>query len=51
MILFSPFDTLPEGQSKTPIRKGSEFFWWSIFNENRTLNEITCGDEILTPFG
>jgi hypothetical protein len=26
-------------------------FWWSLLNESRTLNEITCGDEILTPFG
>ena len=36
---------------KNLIRTGWGFFWWSIFNESRTTNEITYGDEILVSLG
>jgi len=36
---------------KNPKANAFGFFWWSLLYESRTLNEITCGDEILTPFG
>jgi len=26
-------------------------FWWRLLYESRTLNEITCGDEILALLG
>ena len=37
--------------SKKPHLIQMRFFWWNMVHESRTLNEITCGDEILALLG